>query len=55
MGLQGPKPERLGLNVEEGPWAGLGYRRMAFLSRGPGKKEEEDQECEGRAEQLDQP
>lgn len=55
MGLQGPKPKRLGLNVEEEEWAGLGYRRIAFLSRGPGEKEEEDQECEGGAEQLDQP
>lgn len=40
----GPKPKRLGLNVEEEEWAGLGCRRIAFLSRGPGEKEEEDQE-----------
>lgn len=33
MGLQGPKPKRLGLNVEEEEWAGLGYRRIAFLLR----------------------
>ena len=37
--------------MEEGQWAGLGYRRIAFLSRGPGEKEEEDQEHEGGAEQ----
>ena len=37
--------------MEEGQWAGLGYRRIAFLSRGPGEKEEEDQEREGGAEQ----
>ena len=37
--------------MEERQWAGLGYRRIAFLSRGPGEKEEQDQEREGGAEQ----